>query len=257
MPDAHDMGQAGRVLGSGRLDRAIEGVRQEVVAGLRFDRHELALVMNFQVSPQAVIVNLLGPVRDGLRLRRYHSDPPYVSPPVLYGRRRTYNSGDSPLRLESWSLRHFGSRMVALESQTRRSAKRWLLIGGLLVASAVAVVVAVGSMSNPAMVRARDESVRVLSLATDASAMEDAVGSLGIIFHLADGAWIAVRYVDCHALPIWSKGVALDSKGRWFESDVHFCGQFKIYRGQWERTLEVLQNPKTTSDEKKRYLISA
>ena len=113
---------------------------------------------------------------------------------------------------------------------------------------------AIDFMPNPAIARARNESVRVLSEAADAPAMEHAVGSLGIIFHLADGSWIAIRYVDCHALSIWSSGVALDSKGRWFESDVHFCGQFKIYRGQWERTLEVLQNPQTTKDEKKWWL---
>ena len=84
--------------------------------------------------------------------------------------------------------------------------------------------------------------------------MEHAVGYLGIIFHFADGSWIAIRYVDCHAHPIWSSGVALDSKGRWYESEVHFCGQFKIYRGQWDRTLEILQNPQATREEKKSWV---
>ena len=131
--------------------------------------------------------------------------------------------------------------------------KRWLLFFGF---GAVGIMVSVGTaywvfFYNPEIARAREGSVQLLAEAQNVHAMEEAVGELGILFHFADGSWIAVRYVDHHHGDFWSSAVALDSTGRWYESEVHFCGQFRIYRGQWDRTLEILADPKVTLEEKK------
>lgn len=129
------------------------------------------------------------------------------------------------------------------------------LRSGAIVAFLVMLVVAfIAMMPNRDVARAREESVRTLAAADSAAAMEEAVDDLGIVFHFADGSWIAVRYVDRHHGGFWSSAVALDSEARWYASEVHFCGQFRIYRGQWERTLELLQNPRATMAEKRPWL---
>jgi hypothetical protein len=140
-------------------------------------------------------------------------------------------------------------------TNTCRNIKRSILIGGALTLLSVMLVVVIKEhLPNPAITEARNKSIRLLAQAADAEAMEEAVDGLGIIFHLADRSWVAIRYRDSHAHNMWSSGVALDSKGRWYESDRHFCGQFEIYRHQWKRTLEVLKDPKATKDDKKLYV---
>jgi hypothetical protein len=145
--------------------------------------------------------------------------------------------------------------MIALKTPLGQRFKRWIPVATLLVVLVgIAIPLAISFLPNPAIARARNRSIQLLAEAADAPAMEQAVGSLGIIFHLANGSWIAIRYVDTHYGGIWSSSVALDSQGDWFESDVHFCGQFKIYRDRWDHTLEVLQNPRTPKDEKNWWL---
>lgn len=126
----------------------------------------------------------------------------------------------------------------------------FLVLGALLVMTSIGIAFAF-FLPNPAIAKAREASVDLLADAADPEAMEKAVGHLGIIFHLDDGSWIAIRYVDRHHGDFWSSAVALDSAGGWYESEEHFCGQFMIYRRQWDRTLELLTNPNTTLAEKK------
>jgi hypothetical protein len=78
-------------------------------------------------------------------------------------------------------------------------------------------------------------SIQVLAKAQTPAELQEAVGDLGIVFHTRDGGWIAVRYVDTHAGPIWSSSVARDSGGHWFVSSYHFCGRFQFYRQDREK----------------------
>jgi hypothetical protein len=109
---------------------------------------------------------------------------------------------------------------------------------------------------RPEVARARADSVDRLASARTAKELEATVGDLGILILLRDGSWIAVRYRDSHALPIWSSAVALDSSGRWYASENHYCGTFKIYRARWDRILEVLSHPDATREEKRDILKS-
>ena len=97
--------------------------------------------------------------------------------------------------------------------------KQPLLIGlSLVVTFAVLGLAFAFFVPNSAVARVRGESIRALSGAVNSDAMENAVGHLGIVFHLADGSWIAIRYVDRHNGDFWSSAVALDSEGRWYDS---------------------------------------
>ena len=79
------------------------------------------------------------------------------------------------------------------------------------------------------------QSLRLLCKAHGVEELQKAVGPLGIVFKFSDGSWIAIRYKDSHAGPGWSKAIAMDSVGRFYESDFHFCGSFMVYRKEKQR----------------------
>jgi hypothetical protein len=83
--------------------------------------------------------------------------------------------------------------------------------------------------------RAEAVSFQVLARAQTPDELDEAVDYLGVVLHTRDGGWVAVRYRDTHAGPIWSSAVARDSGGRWFVSSQHFCGRFLSYRQRKEQ----------------------
>ena len=64
MPDPDGVRQAGRVLRPGRLHRLVERIRQEILAGFRFDRDELIQVLRLQHGLQLLGVDPLGTLDD-------------------------------------------------------------------------------------------------------------------------------------------------------------------------------------------------
>jgi hypothetical protein len=70
----------------------------------------------------------------------------------------------------------------------------------------------------------RRKAISILSAAQTPKDLTNAVGYLGIVLHLTNNAWIAIRYRDVHGPKIDSIAIARDSGGAWFESDRHFCG---------------------------------
>lgn len=60
--------------------------------------------------------------------------------------------------------------------------------------------------------------------------LEHLVAPLGIVLRLRDGTWLAIRYHDSHVGRLWSQAVALDSDGRLYQSEYHFCGTLNAYR---------------------------
>jgi len=97
----------------------------------------------------------------------------------------------------------------------------------VVVLVGIALVVLYGPFVESRLARRR--AIRLLSAAQSPHAFREAVGPLGITLSFPDDEWLAIRYEDSHSLPGWSKAVAVDSKGAWFESEEHFCGVFKIY----------------------------
>jgi hypothetical protein len=114
----------------------------------------------------------------------------------------------------------------------------WLGITVCLALLAVVIFPGyVAAVVGPPLNRAKAH--RVLSAAKTPDELRKAVGSLGALFPLRDGSWVAVRYTDSHAYPGYSCADALDSSGRWFRSSGHFCGRFRVYQQNEERTREV------------------
>jgi hypothetical protein len=64
MADPDGMGQAGRVLRPGGLDRLIERVPQEKLAGFWLDGNEPVQVVGLQISLQSIGVDPLGAIND-------------------------------------------------------------------------------------------------------------------------------------------------------------------------------------------------
>lgn len=85
----------------------------------------------------------------------------------------------------------------------------------------------------------RVKARRVLAAAKTPDELRAAVGSLGRLFDLEDGSWVAVRYSDSHASPGYSCAVALDSNGKWFYSSRHFCGRFQLYDRNEKQTRKL------------------
>jgi len=89
------------------------------------------------------------------------------------------------------------------------------------------------------------ESERILRNVHNLERARKVVGPLGIVFAFPDGSWIAIRYRDSHGGVGWSKAVAVDSTGQLYESDVHYCGAFVIYRQEkqmWKQICEATGN---------------
>ncbi len=118
-----------------------------------------------------------------------------------------------------------------------RIARAVLIALVLLPVCFIALVLLVNSPWARESMRRDAEAVsfRVLARAQTPDELEEAVGHLGVVLHTWDGGWIAVRYRDTHAGPIWSSAVARDSGGRWFVSSHHFCGRFMGYRQDREK----------------------
>ena len=118
--------------------------------------------------------------------------------------------------------------------------KRLLFVTGMVLClTFVAVLVFSGYVAavvGPPLDRAKAH--RLLAAAKSPTDLKTAVGSLGRVFVLGDGSWVAVRYTDSHAYPGYSCAVALDSGGHWFYSSQHFCGRFRIYAQTEKRTRE-------------------
>lgn len=76
MPDPHGVRQAIRVPDSSRFHRLVEGVPEEVVAGLRLDRDEPALVLRLQHGVEFLDVDSLRAVDNRTRFRRDHDRTP-------------------------------------------------------------------------------------------------------------------------------------------------------------------------------------
>lgn len=118
---------------------------------------------------------------------------------------------------------------------------RALVALGIILGLALLVVIAfpgyLAAVLGPPLDRAKAH--RVLIAAKTQDQLQEAVGSLGAVFLLQDGSWIAIRYTDSHAYPGYSCAVALDSNGHWFYSRHHFCGRFRIYQ-QTEKRLRQL-----------------
>jgi hypothetical protein len=81
----------------------------------------------------------------------------------------------------------------------------------------------------------RRESIRLLSAAKTPDELKKVVTNLGAIITPTNGGWMAIRYRDSHTLGPVSKSVALDSEGHWFESEKHFCGEFRSTRDMMDR----------------------
>src|SRR5262245_873018 len=113
-------------------------------------------------------------------------------------------------------------------------AAGWLIFFGVSTAALFLIL-----REHPDVVRSRAESVDLLAKAGTADELPAAVGDLGGVFHLRDGAWLAVRYEDRHHGDFWSSAVALDSCGRWYTSTEHHCGSFRGYRRDWDQVLEL------------------
>jgi hypothetical protein len=124
---------------------------------------------------------------------------------------------------------------------TRATTKRLLVATGMVLCLALIVLFVfpgyVAAVIAPPLDRA--EARRVLTAAKTPEDLRKAVGSLGRLFVLRDGSWVAVRYTDSHAYPGYSCAVAVDSGGRWFYSSRHFCGRFRIYDRIERRTREL------------------
>ena len=89
---------------------------------------------------------------------------------------------------------------------------------------------------------------RTMSNAKRTGKIENIIGSLGVILTLKNGEWIAINYQDSHAVGMGSYSLALDSKGRWFESRKHFCGKFRMYKFKRKSYGEFLEeNPEVDS----------
>jgi len=73
----------------------------------------------------------------------------------------------------------------------------------------------------------RRESIRLLSAAKTPDDLKKVVTNLGAFITPTSGGWMAIRYRDSHTLGPVSKAVALDSEGHWFESEKHFCSEFR------------------------------
>jgi hypothetical protein len=110
---------------------------------------------------------------------------------------------------------------------------KWVLLGILIGCPlAVACYLTFGSkwLARHRELAEERHSVEILSRAKTVEELEMAVGGLGVMLRLKDGAWIAIRYWDSHGGTIASSAVARDSAGNWFRSNVHFCGRFQYYR---------------------------
>jgi hypothetical protein len=109
--------------------------------------------------------------------------------------------------------------------------RRVIVATGIAFCLALMVVVVFpgyfAAVTGPPLARAKAR--RVLAAAKTPDELRVAVGSLGRLFPLNDGSWVAVRYTDSHAYPGYSCAVGLDSGGHWFYSNRHFCGRFRIY----------------------------
>ena len=100
------------------------------------------------------------------------------------------------------------------------------------ISTAVIILITLGVFaysyySGPASWTAQTqrESVEVLTRATSAQQLEEAVKPYGVFVQATDGSWVAVRYRDTHYFSlIQSLAIAKDSGGRWFACDRHFCG---------------------------------
>jgi hypothetical protein len=76
MPDPDGVRQAGRVLRPGGLDRLVERIPQEKLAGFWLDGNKPIPVLGFQIRLQLSGVDLLGLVDDRFRLGGYHTGSP-------------------------------------------------------------------------------------------------------------------------------------------------------------------------------------
>ena len=76
----------------------------------------------------------------------------------------------------------------------------------------------------------RSQSLRILSKAQSVADLKAAVGERGALFELGDGSWIAVRYGYSRGLCSWSRAVAADSTGRFYESDADVSRKLAAYR---------------------------
>lgn len=91
----------------------------------------------------------------------------------------------------------------------------------------VATALVVFFLSAPArwVAATRKQSIKMLSEAESEPQLKEAVGRLGVVVRATDGSWVAIRYRDDHYFtPIRSLAIAMDSGGRWFQCDRHFCG---------------------------------
>ncbi len=75
----------------------------------------------------------------------------------------------------------------------------------------------------------RRESLRILTQAKGTNELAQSVGHYGLMMHLTNGGWIAIRYRDMHRGFFASCAVARDNEGNWFESDRHFCGSLSFW----------------------------
>jgi hypothetical protein len=113
----------------------------------------------------------------------------------------------------------------------------------LAVVTVGVVCVPMGLMayaSSSASRAARRESIERLATAPSVEALDEAVGSLGVVLRLEDGSWIAIAYRDSHsAATFFSSSVALCSDGTWLESDEHYCGELGAYRSMRREAREA------------------
>jgi len=88
--------------------------------------------------------------------------------------------------------------------------------------------------------RFRSQSLRILSDAQSIADLKAAVGERGFLFELGDGSWIAVRCGYSRGLCSWSRAVAADSTGRFYESDADVGRKLAAYRDRkdtWSQAL--------------------
>jgi len=114
-----------------------------------------------------------------------------------------------------------------------RIIKNTLLAVVLLLAGFVAFVFLIEPSLWPG--QQKRESIRLLSAAKTPDDLQKVVSGLGAFIPQTNGTWIAIRYRENHMLGHLSKAVALDSEGRWFESENPFSGEFRSTRALIDR----------------------
>jgi hypothetical protein len=103
-----------------------------------------------------------------------------------------------------------------------------VLIAGWIVGSVLAEIQR-GRWEERESVAIKRQAITLLSQVRTLESCKKVIDR-GTWLQMRDGSWIAIWYHDHH--DYWSRSLALDSGGKWYESDKHFCALFEGYRAE-------------------------